>query len=130
LTASAGVDPQTVLTDGAGIVDVVANQATPSDGVTELEIANPTIALRASDSANAPHLVLTLDSSIVPSVRVRYLIRDRNRRSAPGDDGLGGDTTAGDNVFSTVITVPTRHCSRVVGAGSFKEAYGRVTRAQ
>ena len=55
----AGVDPQTVLGDGSGTpVDVNANVTDPrrfeTGGVTEAEIADPTIALQGSGTARAP----------------------------------------------------------------------------
>lgn len=83
LTATAGVDPQTVLADIATPLDVNANQTNPNTfstgGVTEFEIANPTVALKGSDTADAPHLKIYLNTVPCPStksVSIRYDVRD------------------------------------------------------
>lgn len=83
LTATAGVDPQTVLADGGTPLDVNANQTNPNTfstgGVTEFEIANPTVALKGSDTAAAPHLKIYLNTQPCPStksVSIRYDVRD------------------------------------------------------
>ncbi len=67
LTAGIGVDPQTILNDTPGnALNVTANETNPNtstaEGVVEFETANPTVALRASETANAPNLVLRINS--------------------------------------------------------------------
>lgn len=64
-----GTDPRTILADSPGNpLDVNANQINPAtspvDGVAEFEIADPVVALKASDSATAPNLVIHLDTSM------------------------------------------------------------------
>ncbi|MEJ7596839.1 MAG: DUF4215 domain-containing protein [Kofleriaceae bacterium] len=80
LVAAAGVDPQTVVADGAATpVDVNANQTSGSfgtGGVSEFELPDPTIGLKGSGTARAPHLVIAVVTTGVPSVRVRYTVRD------------------------------------------------------
>ena len=85
LTVTSGVDPQTILADGAGTpLDVIANQSSPNTlttgGVAEFDgIANPTIALQGSDTADAPHLAIRLNFSDCPAnkrITVGYKIRD------------------------------------------------------
>lgn len=86
LTATPGVNPQTILADGAGTpVMVLANQFNPNDttlpdGVIEFDgIANPTVALQGSDTANAPHLTVRLNFSSCPInkfITVGYKVRD------------------------------------------------------
>lgn len=84
LTTSAGTDPQTITADGqATPLDVNANESNPdtltTGGVTEFEIANPTMALKGSDTADAPHLMLYVDTTPCPlnkSVSIRYNVRD------------------------------------------------------
>ncbi|MDH3492780.1 MAG: carboxypeptidase-like regulatory domain-containing protein [Acidobacteriota bacterium] len=84
LTASIGTDPQTIVADGQSTpLDVNANQTNPDSfatgGVTEFEIANPTIALKGSDTADAPHLMLYIDTTPCPankSISIRYNVRD------------------------------------------------------
>lgn len=84
LTTSAGTDPQTIVADGQTTpLDVNANESNPdtfnTGGVTEFEIADPTIALKGSDTADAPHLMLYVDTTPCPlnkSVSIRYNVRD------------------------------------------------------
>ncbi len=85
LTATDGVDPQTVLIDGETTpLDVNANQSNPNTfsagGVTEFDgIANPTIAMKGSGTADAPHLVIQLNKESCPNSKflsVSYKVRD------------------------------------------------------
>lgn len=89
LTAAAGTDPQTVLIDGSGQIDVTANQTDPatfqSGGVNEYEIANPTIALQGSGTADAPHIVISLNTSGTTGITAAYTLRDID---AASDDAV------------------------------------------
>ena len=84
LTATAGVNAQTVLADGTSTPqDVNANQTNPNTfatgGVTEFQIANPTVAIKGSDTASAPHLMIYLDTTPCPAAKnisVQYDVRD------------------------------------------------------
>jgi hypothetical protein len=84
LTSTVGGSPTAVLGDSAPTdQDVTANQTNPFnttfDGVAEFELANPTVALKASDFASAPNLVLHLDASRCSAgkaIRISYLVRD------------------------------------------------------
>ena len=81
ITTTIGADAQTVLADGASTtVDVNANEVSPatltSGGVSEFELADPTIALNGSGTADAPHIVIRVSTSGVSSIRVRYRVRD------------------------------------------------------
>jgi hypothetical protein len=83
ITTSTGTDPQTLQTDStvANDLDVIANQNNPdvltTGGVAEFDgVANPTVALNGSGSADAPHLVIYLDTTGMHAVRVRYQLRD------------------------------------------------------
>jgi hypothetical protein len=81
MTGGSGVDPQTVLADGSATpVDVNANITTPNTfndgGVTEAEIANPTIALQGSGTARAPHLVIAVSTAGLTGITVAYNLRD------------------------------------------------------
>lgn len=85
LTTGVGVNPQTVLADGEGTpVSVIANQSNPNTlnvgGIAEFDgIANPTIALRGSSVADAPHLLIRLNKESCPDskfVSVSYKVRD------------------------------------------------------
>src|SRR5215475_10002568 len=67
LTTVTATDPQTILADGSGTpVDVIANQTNPNTqatgGVAEFDgIANPCIALQGSGTADAPHIVISIN---------------------------------------------------------------------
>ncbi|MFE1600533.1 choice-of-anchor I family protein [Methylobacterium sp. ID0610] len=80
VTAAVGADPQTLTGDGTVTVDVNADQTSPnaftSGGVTEFALANPTVALAGSGTADAPNLVIHLDSRGRSDVAVAYTLRD------------------------------------------------------
>lgn len=85
LTTATGTDPQTILADGAGTpLDVIANQSNPNTlatgGVAEFDgIANPTIALQGSGTADAPHIVILLNKESCPDTKfisISYKVRD------------------------------------------------------
>jgi len=73
------VDPQTVL-GSLGAVDIIANQTAPNTlsngGVAEFAITNPTIALNGSGTADAPGIVIHLNTTGKKSIQVSYLLRD------------------------------------------------------
>jgi hypothetical protein len=73
------VDPRTLLAPFAtNDVDVIANQTNPdtltAGGVAEFEIANPTIALQGSGTADAPHIVIYLNTTGQTNVRFAAII--------------------------------------------------------
>lgn len=78
--SATNVDPRTLTSAALGAVNVLANQTAPntltSGGVAEFEIANPTVALNGSGTADAPSLVLYLDASGREDVRVSFNARD------------------------------------------------------
>ena len=78
--AVTGVDPRTLTGANIGQVDVIANQTAPntqtSGGVAEFEIADPTIALQGSGTADAPSLVLFLDASGRQDIHLTATLRD------------------------------------------------------
>lgn len=81
LTGSTGVDPQTVLADGSGTPpDVNANLTDPdtffTGGVAEFEITNPVVALNGSGTADAPFIVVYLDTTGYKDITVAYNVRD------------------------------------------------------
>lgn len=81
-TTGTGTDPQTILVDGsASPVDVNANRNDPNTfatgGVTEFDgIANPVVALQGSGTADAPHIVITVNTTNYQNIKVSYLLRD------------------------------------------------------
>jgi predicted extracellular nuclease len=81
LTAATGTDPQTILADGTATpVDVNANQAAPNafttGGVAEFELADPVVALQGSGTADAPFILIHLNTGGMQGIRVAYDLRD------------------------------------------------------
>jgi hypothetical protein len=81
MTASTGTDPRTLLTDGATTpVDVIANQTNPdtliTGGIGEFEITNPAVALQGSGTADAPHLVVHLNTTGFTNIQFVCNVRD------------------------------------------------------
>lgn len=82
LTVVTATDPQTILADGSGTpVDVIANQANPNTqatgGVGEFDgIANPTVAIQGSGTADAPHIVINVNTTGLSGIVVGYILRD------------------------------------------------------
>ena len=81
LTATTGVDPQTVLVDGiATPVNVNANATDPaslSGGIYEFDaLPNPVVAMQGSGTADAPHIVINLNTSGTTAINIAYNLRD------------------------------------------------------
>jgi predicted extracellular nuclease len=84
IVTATGVDPRTITaaSSSAVVTNVTVNQSNPnnsglSGGVLEFDgIANPTIALNGSGTADAPSLVFHLDTTGRRDVRFQALIRD------------------------------------------------------
>ena len=76
--STTGVDPRTRTAPDLGAVDVIAqaSTATTDGGVGEFELANPTIGLQGSGTADAPSIVLFMDSSGRSDVRLTATLRD------------------------------------------------------
>ncbi len=81
--STAAVDPRTLLADYSSVsaVDVIANQTSPdtltAGGVAEFDgISNPTIALQGSGTADAPHIIVYLNTTGQSSARFACNIRD------------------------------------------------------
>lgn len=82
IVTSTGADPQTLLGTSAiaNDLDVIANQSATTitnGGVAEFDgIADPAIALQGSGTADAPHVILYLNTTGFTSVLVAYNLRD------------------------------------------------------
>lgn len=81
LTSADDADAQMVLADGSMTpVDVNANRLTPNTfttgGVAEFQVQDAVVALQGSGTADAPHLVIHLNTMGIPAVRMRYRLRD------------------------------------------------------
>ena len=79
LTSANDVNPQTVLADET-TVDVNANQTNPNTfatgGVAEFHLTNPVIALQGSGTADAPFLLLHLNTTGWMNITIAYNLRD------------------------------------------------------
>jgi hypothetical protein len=82
ITTTTGANPGTLLTDStvASDLDVQHGETNPNSfttgGVAEFEIANPTIALNGSGTADAPHLVMYLNATGRENLVVSFDARD------------------------------------------------------
>jgi predicted extracellular nuclease len=82
ITTATGTDPRTLTSDStvANDLDVITNQSNTgltTGGVAEFEgIANPTVALQGSGTADAPYLILYLDATGRQNVHVQFNARD------------------------------------------------------
>ena len=79
-TTANDVDPQTRLAAAfSATADVIANQTSTgitNGGVAEFHIADPVVALQGSGTADAPNLVITLDTTGKAGILVGYNLRD------------------------------------------------------
>ena len=79
-TTTANIDPQTLTADLSQVVDVNANLTNPdtfaSGGVSEFEIANPVVGMQGSGTADAPHLVLYLNTTGQSNINLTCNVRD------------------------------------------------------
>ncbi len=89
ITGATAINPQTLLGEGTITIDVIANQTAPNTltagGVAEFELTNPTIALNGSGTADAPNLVIHLDTSGKTGIQVSYNLRDLD---SSGDNAI------------------------------------------
>jgi uncharacterized protein len=81
LVSSTAVDPQTVIADGSATpVDINVNQTNPNTfttgGVTEFEILDPVVAFQGSGTADAPHIVIFLNTTGQSNISISYNLRD------------------------------------------------------
>ncbi len=80
ITSATGVDPQTLVGEGTITVDVNANQTAPNTfatgGVTEFDLADDVIALTGSGTADAPNIIINLNTTGQSLVNVAYNLRD------------------------------------------------------
>jgi len=81
LTTVTGTDPQTILVDGTTTpIFVSANQTNPNTfstgGPAEFEIADPVVALSGSGTADAPFILINIDTTGFNNITVAYNARD------------------------------------------------------
>jgi hypothetical protein len=81
LTTQVDTDPQTILGDGSGTpLDVIANQTNPNTlgtgGAAEFHLTDPVVALQGSSTADAPFLLLHLNTTSGYGIQVNYFLRD------------------------------------------------------
>jgi predicted extracellular nuclease len=81
VTTATGTDPRTILADGTNTpVDVNANQTSPNTfatgGIAEFHLADPVIALNGSGTADAPFILISVNTTGKSSIRVKMNLRD------------------------------------------------------
>lgn len=80
ITGGTGVDPQTLLGEGTVVINVIANQTNPNTlatgGVAEFHLADPVVALNGSGTADAPYLLINLNTTSQNGISVAYNVRD------------------------------------------------------
>ena len=81
LTTATGVDPQTVLTESVtpGDLTVLANQTVTtgfSGDVAEFEITDPVVGFQGSGTADAPYVLISLDTTGKSAINISYNLRD------------------------------------------------------
>jgi predicted extracellular nuclease len=122
LTTVTGTDPQTILVDGTTTpVDVNANRSDPdlfnTGGITEFDgIANPTIAFQGSGTADAPFLLINLNTTGQTNINVAYNLRDLD----PGTDNAVQQVALQYRVGSTgnFTNVPAGYVADATTGGS------------
>ncbi|HYJ83828.1 MAG TPA: Calx-beta domain-containing protein, partial [Allosphingosinicella sp.] len=116
---TADVDPTTLTGSALGAVDVIANQnatTSTSGGVAEFQIANPTIGLQGSGTADAPSIVLYMDSTGRSSVRLQATLRDLDASTDNAAQQINVQYRTDPNGSWT--NVPGAHFTDVTTAGS------------
>ncbi len=114
------INPTTLTGAALGAIDVIANQTNPNGlsngGVAEFAIADPTVALQGSGTADAPSLVLYLNATGRQNVTVAFNARDIDGSPDNAPQQLAvqyrvGSTAAWTNVtggyFADVTTGPS-----------------------
>jgi methionine-rich copper-binding protein CopC len=81
LTSATGTDPQTLLSDDSpGVIDGNANRADPdtfsNGGVAEVAITDPVVAIQGSGTADAPYLLIHINTTGYANIQVAYNPRD------------------------------------------------------
>jgi uncharacterized protein len=82
LTLATGTDPQTLTADAGPpglVVDVLAQTVTTNitGGVGEMDgLPNPVVALQGSGTADAPSLVITVNTTLLFGITISYDLRD------------------------------------------------------
>ena len=82
LNSSTNTDPQTITaSDFGGVVDVNANQSNPdgfsTGGVSEFDgITDPSVGLQGSGTADAPYILVYLNTTGRTNIQVSYNVRD------------------------------------------------------
>lgn len=78
-TSTTGIDPQTVLMP-LNDIDVVANQTNPNTltagGVIEFHLTDPVVALSGSGTADAPCIVIFVNTTSCSNIKIKYDLRD------------------------------------------------------
>lgn len=120
VTTATGTDPRTLTSDSgvANDLDVIANQSNTtitSGGVAEFDgIANPTVALQGSGTADAPYLILYLDATACQNVHLQFNARDIDGTADNAQQQLNVQYRIGETGAWTMSRAATSRTSPVV----------------
>lgn len=113
------VDPRTLTDANSGAIDVIANQTNPNTltngGVAEFHIANPTVALNGSGTADAPGIVLYLNAAGCEDVRVQFNARDIDGSADNAAQQIAVQYRIGDS--GNWVNVPNGYVADVTTGG-------------
>jgi predicted extracellular nuclease/2',3'-cyclic-nucleotide 2'-phosphodiesterase (5'-nucleotidase family) len=113
------VDPRTLTDANSGAIDIIANQTNPNTltngGVAEFHIANPTVALNGSGTADAPGIVLYLNAAGCEDVRVQFNARDIDGSSDNAEQQIAVQYRIGDT--GNWINVPNGYVADATTGG-------------
>jgi len=125
LTGSTGTDPQSILAAEATI-DVNANRSDPNTfttgGIAEFQLADPTIALAGSGTADAPYIQIHLNTTGFQNIQVAFNLRDLDASSDNAVQQVALQYRIGDT--GNFTNVPAAH---VADATTGPSLAGQVT---
>ncbi len=143
LTATTGTDPRTILAFGSSPLNVWANisnaSAHESGGVAEVDAGddiagNPTVAFQGSGTADAPFVLLRLNTSGCSNINVSYNLRDIDTLETTQAQQVVlqariGETGDFANVDGTYVAVANTG-STIPGAATLPAPFGNQAQVQ
>ena len=114
------IDPQTRTSAAlSSTIDVIANQtnvAITNGGVAEFQLADPTIALQGSGTADGPNIVISVNTTGADTVHVAYNLRDIDGTADDAVQQVALQYRIGDTGAFT--NVPAGYVADATGAGA------------
>lgn len=119
LTGGTGTDPQSILAPST-VINVIANQTAPNTlstgGVAEFHLANPSIALNGSGTADAPYIQMHLNTTGFQNIKVAYKVRDLDGSADNAVQQVALQYRLGDS--GNFINVPAAYIADATTAGT------------